>query len=193
MRLGVMVVQNAADDLTGWAIDHAQDTVRTFCQVTNWAEKLMVNVDKAVRAKAENIISIALIVLQSNRELDPGAALDAIAQAYGFRAAGRSDSRPAKDVRTLLRRARGSVLGNYAKIRLLSSLEVADALDRVGEVLGARDAERARSDSLQCDINNLKGQLAKEHEILETAKVTIADLERKIEVARFVCTGIGNG
>lgn len=184
MRLGVMIVQNASDDLTGWAATDDKDAAQLFAQVTNWAKKLLQNKDKAVGAKADLIVSIALIILQTNRDLRPGVALDSIIRARGFGSDGRSDSRPEGAVSLLLRRAKPGMLASFARVRLLSTLEVAEALEKVEDAVAVRDAERARSEALQREIQGLQNDLAVERANLMTASAKIAELETKIESTR---------
>jgi hypothetical protein len=184
MRLGVMIVQNASDDLTGWGVNDDREPSHVFMQVTKWATKLFLNKDKAVGAKAELIICIALIVLQTNRNLRPGVALDSIARARGFVSEGRSDTRPERAVGVLLRRAKPGVLANYARVRLLSTLEVDEALEKVEDAVAARDSERARSESFQLDIHRLQQELAVERGKLVEANAKIVELDNKIESAK---------
>jgi len=188
MRLGVMIVQNASDDLTDWAVDVDRDPSDVFAQVTEWATKLLPDRDKAVGAKAELIICIALIVLQTNRSLRPGVALDSVARARGFVSEGRSDSRPEQAVSELLHRAKPGVLSNYARIRLLSTLEVAEALEKFQDAVASRDAERARAQAFQREIHGLEHDLAVERANLASANARIAELESRIESTRSLGT-----
>ena len=184
MRLGIMIVQNASSDLTGWAATEDKDATQLFSQVTKWAKKLLQNTDKAVGAKADLIVSIALIVLQTNRDLRPGVALDSIIMARGFGSDGRSDSRPEKAVSLLLKRAKPGMLASFARVRLLSTLEVAEALEKVEDAVSVRDAERVRSEGLQHAIQGLQKDLAVERANLVSAHAKILELESKIESTR---------
>jgi len=73
------------------------------------------------------------------------------------------------------------MLASYAQVRLLSTLEVAEALEKVEDAVSVRDAERARSEGLQREIQGLQNDLADAGANLVAANAKIADLEDRIE------------
>jgi molecular chaperone GrpE (heat shock protein) len=172
VELAISAVRLSAGPLKDWSLDPDVQAPEALTKVVEWAKGPLAGKDKAGRARAEAVLSVALALNAEDRSLDPLKLIALVGSAYSVApASNETDQRPARAALKLVTKSKPRQIANLATVAALQT-------GLLVRTEASADRATLRAARLEDNLATAKTKIEQTQAALENAQEELAQSRR---------------